>query len=152
MLYSIKDKLNLVNHNMWSGTDYLSNTNNINTFSETITISSSTEFSVNGERSIKAITTSSTNGVQVVQTPPIPAEIGKTYLAELYIYNPNNPTAIRILESGSTLFSTVELPINLNWEKVTISRTIQSSESFALMIFSRLPNTFYIDQVNIIIV
>ena len=147
----IKDKLNLINYNMWSGTDYLLNTNDINTFSETITIDSSTEFSVNGNRSIKTVTTSSTNGIQVVHTPHIPAEIGETYTAELYVYNPNNPIAIRILES-TNVYSTVEVPINSNWEKLTISRTIQSGATVVLMIFSRLPNTFYIDQVTLGIV
>lgn len=48
----VKDKNNLVSHNVWSGTDYKKNTEDLSP--SNVQISSTTEWGINGERSIKS--------------------------------------------------------------------------------------------------
>lgn len=124
--YSIKDKENLFNFNVWSGTDY----NSLHYGSDYITghliiISSDKYHSSNGDYSIKL----SSQETAWFRFPVniSTGHIGKTVNISADIYSPTNIISSHILlYNNDELLKTLvaQIPTNNHFTKITLSTTI----------------------------
>lgn len=136
----VKDKDNLLDSNIWSGTDYLKNTNGFLHHPD-ITIESSTEWSNNGERSLKV------NGNDWVRHTPIDDADG-TYTASLNVYSEYN---IRVVfYNTSSNLAVLNIPPNTT-ETSTISLTCTDTFYLNIFPYPRPTNdvSYYLDNITI---
>ena len=96
IIYSIKDKLNLVSFNAWSGTDYLKNTTNFDN-----SPISSREWCSNGERSLK-LTRQSDDYSDYTTNYYSNLPCG-TYLITFKLYAPNTNGRIAVFTNEETI-------------------------------------------------
>ena len=148
MIRYVKDKNNLVNHNIWSGTDYLKNTSGIVT-SPTITKSSTTEWSSNSERSLKL--EGSVESYAAASLEELTGlEIGAELTATVSVLNNHSSNAqLRFMELEGNEFNSVEIPSSSDVQEISISRTKSTdSATVQLLLVLRNPITVYVDNVR----
>ena len=141
MHYFVKDKSNLLDYNLWSGTDYLKN---ITGFTKHPT--SSTEWSVNGERSLKLTRTSDQyNDYTTEWFQSIPTG---NYLVTLKLYAPNT-------NGQASLFVGANESIHVGYSKsntvqnISISVTDNNIIGMRISVYSSLESV-YLDDLSVI--
>lgn len=140
IIYSIKDKLNLLNYNIWSGTDYLKN---ITGFTKNPT--SSTEWSINGERSLKLTRVAENYNDYITEiTPNLP--VGN-YLLTFKLYAPNTNGQITVFTNAETL--TVGYAKNNNPQTISITIIDNTINMMRISIYVSL-ESIYLDNLSII--
>lgn len=145
ILYSIKDKDNLADHNSWSGTDYLRRTAQFIS-SPTITRESNSTFSSNGDYSLKITSSASTYQSTLLTEANVNA--GETYDATIDILTNTNNVELRCFEDDSH-HNTINISASNNVQTVSISRTMNQNGTFQLFYIIRQPGTVYIDNVRV---
>ena len=136
----VKDKTNLVPHNVWTGTDYLSNTTG---FSNEC-IESSTDWSYNGTRSLKLTRVQESYAYYTTQ---FSVDLPKNdYIFTFRLYSPNTTGQILLLSNEGN--KTLNYNSNANVQLITLSVTNQSIVGVRFVNWS--PNTScYIDEITI---
>ena len=145
---SIKDKSNLINYNIWSGTDYLKNTTGTST-SPTIQLSSSTDWSYNSDRSLKITGTVESYAVTVLGEI-LDIETDAQMTGTIHILNNSSFNAqLRFHEVEGNVYNTVEIPSNPNSQEITVTRTKTSNaKTVQLNLILRNPSSVYVDDVS----
>lgn len=129
----VKDKDNLLTHNQWSCTDYLKNTTGF-THSPYCTIESSTEYSVNGERSLKVNKTEDGNAYARI-------ELNDSFLEKIINITGNVKTI-----SGQVYFQLLEINGGIiNTSQISIPGG--SDDEFSLTLQTGTENTQIILQI-----
>lgn len=138
----VKDKNNLWNHNVWSGTDYTHNTND---FTKNENLTSSTEWSYNGKRSLKLTRrTEEHNGYTTEHYTDLPKG---DYLFTLKIYSPiNTGGSITLFCSEGNV--TAQYPKNEDTQTISISVTDKTVIGFRISLYSSLQSV-WIDDIKI---
>ena len=136
----IKDKNNLISFNAWTGTDYLKNTNEFNNHPL-----SSTEWSINGERSLKLTNTEdnyehySTSYYQTLPTG--------TYIIQMKLYSPVGTGRIGVMLKGED-FQNINYSASDNVQNITI--TVTNKTIIGLRFYKWTVGTsVYIDDLKI---
>lgn len=134
----------MVSFNVWSGSDYLKNVNDIYANMEL----SSTEFwASNGNRSIQI--TSNTTGYQAATLCEITANINETYTGKLDILNPTSDVYLRLIEVESSQYTDVTISSSNVAQESVISKQVTGSGTFRFLLITRSSLTCYIDNVRL---
>lgn len=137
--YSVKDKNNLVDYNVWSGTDYLKN---ITGFTKSPT--SSTDWSSNGERSLKLTRTSDNyNDYTTESYFNLPAG---NYLFECKLYSPNANGRLTLFLGSENV--SIDFYKSSNVQNISFTIDNDSFNGMRVSIYSSLESV-YLDDVNI---
>lgn len=143
-LYGIvKDKDNLLSHDVWSGTDY---SKNVNSFSKRDNLTSSTEWAFNGKRCLKL--TRQTEEFSGYTTEHIINLPTGNYKFTVKVYSPDNNGG------GITLFCSegneiVNYAKSNNVQTISIEVTNKTITGFRISIYSSLKSV-YLDEFKII--
>ena len=138
---SVKDKDNILSHNVWSATDY---NNNINDFTpkSTITASSSSEWVVNGFHSLKIVSEQSSTIWQSIKIYVSDLNKDDEVNFKCKVLNKNDSFCQLTLSenvNGSYSHSeTVNVPISEDTQEISISNYIISQEITNLIISSNM--------------
>ena len=121
--------MNLISHNNWSGTDYLKNMS-ISSIGSNLTAESSTNYSVNGERSYK-LTNSSSGGASVILEKifgDFKEGVILTLSAKFLVKNTRSVLYLQggVEGSGAPNISNVNIPNNSFFESASINITLES--------------------------
>lgn len=145
----VKDKENLLPFNVWSGTEYLKNTNNF-TYTN-LTINSSKEWSSKGEYSLQ-ITASLDSYARVEFINNIPTLKDETYVGSIDIFNNSkNNIALRFVENITGITQDVSIPSSNSMQTISITRTILSdSTDLRFQLIFRNAMTVYVDNILLI--
>lgn len=145
---SIKDKTNLINYNIWSGTDYLKNTTGTYA-SPTIQLSSSTDWSYNSDRSLKITGTTASYAVTTLGEI-LDIEKAAQMTGTIHILNNSSFNAqLRFHEVEENMYNTVEIPSNSKPQEISVTRTKTSnSKTVQLLLILRNPSSVYVDDVS----
>ena len=144
----VKDKNNLLTHNQWAGTDVTHDTTGFAPFNSTI--ESSISYSSNGNRSLK-VTVDNTGYKDVRLYPPSPLSTGITVICSVKILNPNGRVYVRIYENNDQ-FSVVDVPVSMEWQLITVTRTLTSELKQLNVASSSTPNEYYVDDISLVII
>ena len=149
MLISVKDKENLLPFNVWSGTEYLKNTNGFT--ASNLTMDSSKEWSSNGDYSLQ-VTTLINNYARVEFIDNIPALKDETYVGSVDIFNnSNNNIILRFVENTNILVQDIIIPSSNSMQTISITRTIISdSTNLRFQLVFRNAMTIYVDNISLI--
>lgn len=139
----VKENKNLFNFNIFSGSDYFGELNGFDGF-QVKSISSSTEWSEIGERSVKVICDGS-NNYQALTIEGQDVNIGDLISASVTIYNPEGNVFVRLFESSVNSFTTIEVPQSDFPQNIVLDK-IATSKRMQLLIYSRTEQTFYADN------
>ena len=143
ILVFVKDKDNLFDFNVWSGSDYSNDTSGFDKF-QVENISSSDEWSSFGNKSIKV----ECNGLEKYQalvTPKQKINVGDFISGYVTVFNPEGDVIVRLYESSKSKFTDVTVPASRNPSQIRIDRT-SISEEMQLLVISRVEQTFYADN------
>lgn len=128
----VKDNTNIESYNVWSGTDYNENTSNF-TPSLGIQLTSSKEWSVNGESSLKIERTNDTS--YYVDTSRLTdVTVGKTLTYSCVIYSPNIGVNIRLRGKGINMAS-VSVPVSNTPILVSLSAVVPDDYDYMCLRF-----------------
>ena len=116
----VKDKDNLVSHNLWSGGDYLKNTNDIITMRTTLELSTNSSHNNYSIKVIRPVSASGTSGIQI-KPKLTEQDIGKQITISCDINTPNNPVAIQIFSNN---YADLSIPINDDFYTYQVSHEI----------------------------
>ena len=97
----MKDTNNLLDYNVWSGTDYNNNTNGF--INQQLKLTSSNKFCVIGEQSLEICKDGNNNWCSIDITSVIAT--GNTYRFSCEVYSPNSNGVITLRESGGNVVS-----------------------------------------------
>lgn len=139
----IKDEDNMFDSNVWSGSSQKGNCEGFNKFNVK-SISSSDEWAVIGESSIKVVCDGSSN-YQALVTPTQKVNIGDTIEAFVTIYNPESYVIVRLFESDENDFVDIKVPASNNPTTVKINKSAKSNK-MQLLLISRDKQIFYADN------
>lgn len=130
-----------MSHNVWSGTDYAKTITDFIPYTVTSIVSSSNEWSSNGERSLKCECTkdNSYDGVRILNLGDVAATL------KLTLYNPEGSVNVR-LWSPNQRFNQTIVPSSDNPVEVSV----YSNECYYLQLFSQTKQVFYIDNITLI--
>ncbi len=110
-------------------------------------LSSSTEWAINGNRSIKA--TCSITGYSQLILCDISSNTNENYTGQISILNNSNSNVyLRLLELENNQYNDVTISPSGTSQEISISRTITSSSSLRLLVIIRTPVTVYVDNVR----
>ena len=151
MHHFVKDKNNLVSYNVWSCTDYDGSTNEF-TPKNTITATSTTEWSINGTHSLKTTTVNDVvwNAIRI-------------YLYDIHkndevtcnctILNPDceylNFALIENVSGTYTNFIQVSIPPSNTPQNITLTGTVSQDISSLIITYSQSKGTVYIDNIQL---
>lgn len=111
-------------------------------------LSSSTEWAINGNRSIKA--TSSITGYSQLIFCEVSSNTNESYIGQISILNNSNSNVyLRLLELGNDKYNDVTISSNVTSQEISISRTTTSSSTLKLLLIIRVPVTVYVDNVRL---
>lgn len=128
----MKDTNNLENHNIWSATDYILNTNGFMT-GEGMLIKSSNKWCSNGEYSLYMIKISNEN--YFLDTTHLKdVNVGDTINYKVMIYTPNTPVNVRIRGHYENLAS-VRVPPSNKPVEVSLSSIIPEEYDYMCLRF-----------------
>ena len=109
-------------------------------------LTSSTEFSINGEHSLKS--TSNTTGYCAVKLYSGTSIQNEQYTGEISILNKSgNNVYLRLNETDNNLYNDITILSQDNPQTITISRTITNDSTLEFILILRTPTTVYIDNI-----
>ena len=143
----MKDKNNLTTYNVWSGTDYLKNTQNFSN-GNGLKISSSNSFSSNGENSLKIIRDADSGFY--LDMPSLSGVEG-TLTFKCYIYSPESDITITFRTNNGEVSRTV-FPSSNIFEEIILSCIIPDDYTYIFVrLLPRSKSISFIDNVKLII-
>ena len=111
-------------------------------------VSSSTEWAINGNRSIKV--TSSITGYSHCILCKVSSNTNENYTGQISILNNSNSNVyLRLLEFENNQFNDVTISPSETSKEISISRTINSSSTLELLVIIRVPITVYVDNIRL---
>lgn len=113
------------------------------------TIESSSEYSSNGDRSLK-VTLNGTGYKDVRLYPPSTLSTDTIIIFSVKILNPNGGVYVRIFEDNEH-FSSVNVPVSMEWQLITVTRTLTGELKQLNVASSSTPNEYYIDDISLMI-
>lgn len=131
-----------MDHNIWCGTDYLKNITGFTPYNATSIVSSSKEWSINGERSLKCESTSETNnfdGMRVLYLGNVAATL------KLTLYNPQGSVYVRLWSQNNTYKNVIVPPSN-----IPVDVSLYSNDCYVLQLFVTSKQIFYVDNLTLI--
>ena len=131
---------------MWSGTDYMHKTNGLLVSTE-LTVTSSSEWSSNGDRSIKVC--SNYTGYTHVVLVNLACEIGMVNGSIDILNNSQTNVYLRLIEMETGQYNDVFISPNESMQHISISRQLTSSQTIRLSLIVRTPTTIYLDNVSL---
>lgn len=143
--YSIKDKVNLASHYVWSGGDY-------DTISEELIHSSNVQYKrsmgyhINGDYSLQVNFDGS--AWSWINLWSMDNDVGETYHIRLKISNDSQPVTVRLIELPSHFVDAV-VSVNNLVQTVDLSLTTNSVSTVKLQINTSNASTVYVDDVSI---
>ena len=145
----VKDKLNLLSYNSWSGGDYLKKTEGFMVMNGAVTLS---DEHYNGNYSFYLLRNVSSNNncsLRFLYNYKFAQEYdGRTVLFRAKIYTPNNYARIQIYNGSQ--YIEAQLPQNDKFEEITITTTIDYQKSYQFSINIHQNIDAYIDDVELI--
>ena len=144
----MKDTTNLLDYNVWAGTDYLNNTSgfNKNTMNK---IEVSNTFSSIGENSLKVISTDNTSkNVRIVEIEG--CQSGETYTIILDIINKTSSSAkLRLYQNEGPYYQEVSIPISDNLQTITLSLSMTRNSNLRAMVLLSESCYVYLDNIQL---
>lgn len=128
-MLSVKDTENILDYNIWSGGDYLKNTNGFTIANGSL--ARTTNYSSNGESSIYLLRLQGNSYVSF-SVPLSDSDIGKTITFKVDVYSPNDSAQLQISHNSQYESSTCNS--NSEFQTITLSRTIVNSDSLYCII------------------
>lgn len=83
--------------------------------------------------------------------PPSTLSAGITVSYSVKILNPNGKVYVRIYENNDQS-SVVNVPVSMEWQLITVTRTLTSELKQLNVASSSTPNEYYIDDISLIII
>ena len=142
----VKDKINLLNYNLWSCGDYLKNTNGHASINEGLSVEISSDYKLNGEYSFKYA--SSLNQYQGVSFPimTLPDNTSKATLSLTVLNLTGGNMEIRLIENGN---KTITVPPSETSQEITIEKDVTTTSIQITFIFRSANITAYIDNMRL---
>lgn len=152
-MLSVKDKSNLLLHNIWCGGDYNNSTLGFDKSSTYSIREYSKDYCVIGEGSIKITSNTSGQGAGVKVTIPITSdEIGKTITISCKVLSLTGDVNLQLYNSDNTWLDISTLTTLNEFTIVTLSKVIpEGTEGLYMKISSASNPIFYIDNVSAVI-
>ena len=147
ILKFVKDKNNLLIHNLWTCGDYLKNTMGIRGFNEGLTIDLSNDYKSNGEYSFKY--TTSLNQYQGVAFEPttLPVNTNKVTVTLTVLNLTGGNMEVRLTENGAN--KTITVPQSETSQEITIEKDVTTTSIQITFIFRSANITAHIDNMRL---
>ena len=150
---SVKDKANILNHNNWSGGEYL-NQSYLN-YASSVSVEVSNEWCTNGHKSFKATTTTpnNVNSGYFYTTIDVNSETNYTFTVDLK--NNGETSTVRLFaRQGNTtstqqLFGSVSCPAG-EITPITITGTIPKDYNRLILMFPCVNGIVFIDNLQLL--
>lgn len=144
----VKENQNTLDYNIWSGTEYKNNLEDIYYIPNTVKANPSTVWSSIGEQSLHLKST--TESYQLVLLKQIVLSSGTTVTAECDILHPKGGTIqLRIIQSNSS-YNDVDIPVNNSPIHVSVSKLITESKTINIALILRDDDDeAYVDNVRL---
>lgn len=138
-----------MSHNVWSGTDYKKNTGDLSP--SNVQISSTTEWAINGERSIKSEGQVERYSQVLLHDSSTSINTNETVTGKLTILNNTGKTVqLRLNQKDNTAkYNDVNIPSNVNPQEVIISRTFTDTSKVEFLLIIRNQVTVYVDNISL---
>lgn len=138
-----------MSHNVWSGTDYKKNTEDLSP--SNVQISSTTEWGINGERSIKSEGQVERYSQVLLHDSSTSINTNETVTGKLTILNNTGKTVqLRLNQKDNTdQYNDVNIPSNVNPQEVIISRTFTDTSKVEFLLIIRNQVTVYVDNISL---
>ena len=138
-----------MSHNVWSGTDYKKNTEDLSP--SNVQISSTTEWGINGERSIKSEGQVERYSQVLLYYSSTSINTNETVTGKLTILNNTGKTVqLRLNQKDNTgQYNDVNIPSNVNPQEVIISRTFTDTSKVEFLLIIRNQVTVYVDNISL---
>ena len=131
----MKENQNTLDYNIWSGTEYKNNLEDIYYIPNTVKANPSTVWSSIGEQSLHLTTT--TDGYQAVTIKQLTSTINKTMTIECDILHQKGGTCqLRIRQSDDTL-TDVNIPVNTDTQHISLSKQITADGTVQVILILR---------------
>ena len=143
----VKDKNNLLIHNLWTCGDHLKNTMGIRGFNEGLTIDLSNDYKINGEYCFKY--TASLNQYQGVAFEPttLPVNTNKVTVTLTVLNLTGGNMEVRLTENGAN--KTITVPQSETSQEITIEKDVTTTSIQITFIFRSANITAYIDNMRL---
>lgn len=139
----VKEEDNLLDWNLWSGSDFNGNIKGFDKF-QVKSIESTEDWAEVGNKSIKVVCDGKKN-YQALTLEGCDVSIGDLINASVTVYNPNGDVIVRLYEYSSKSFNNVTVVKSDAPTRVTISK-IAKSNRMQLLIYARDQQIFYADN------
>lgn len=138
-----------MSHNVWSGTDYKKNTDELSP--SNVQISSTTEWAINGERSIKSEGQVERYSQVLLYYSSTSINTNETVTGKLTILNNTGKTVQLRLNQTDNIgqYTDVNISSNVNPQEVIISRTFTDTSKVEFMLIIRNQVTVYVDNIHL---
>lgn len=138
----VKDKNNLFDFNVWTGTDYLNDTSGFRTF-QLGDFYSSDEWSGIGDKSIKIIS----EGIHdsILLTPEQEVNVDDYIVGYVTIYNHVGDVHVRLHEPSINNYEEIIIPPSDTPTRVKITKKAESKK-IQMLIISKVKQKFYLDN------
>lgn len=144
----MKDTNNLLDYNVWSGTDYTENTSGIN--KNTISrIESTNQYAKIGEHSLKIINEDTTGSSKSVRPFTIPCSANTNYTLSLDILNKSIYTVTVRLYYSETNYTQIVVNPSYNMQTVNLSHTVPHDGNLICMIILNRQFTIFVDNMEL---
>ena len=143
----VKDKNNLLIHNLWTCGDHLKNTMGIRGFNEGLTIDLSNDYKINGEYCFKY--TASLNQYQGVAFEPttLPVNTNKVTVTLTVLNLTGGNMEVRLTENGAN--KTITVPQSETSQEITIEKDVTTTSIQITFIFRSANITAHIDNMSL---
>lgn len=138
-----------MSHNVWSGTDYKKNTDELSP--SNVQISSTTEWAINGERSIKSEGQLERYTQVLLYYSSTTINTNETVTGKLTILNNTGKTVQLRLNQTDNIgqYTDVDISSNVNPQEVIISRTFTDTSKVEFILIIRNQVTVYVDNIHL---
>ena len=138
-----------MSHNVWSGTDYKKNTGDLSP--SNVQISSTTEWAINGERSIKSEGQVERYSQVLLHYSSTSINTNETVTGKLTILNNTGKMVQLRLNQKDNInqYNDVNIPSNVNPQEVIISRTFTDTSKVEFLLIIRNQVTVYVDNISL---
>ena len=144
----MKDTNNLVDYNIWSGTEY---TKTATIVQKTVTTISSNQFSAMGEDSYKI--TNNNDGYNYVDFMKYYAEVNETLTYKATVFT-DTPVILSIVEvkDAVTYAHNVEVPVCKTFKEISLTAEINNIVDFVYIrvAFFNNQGTCYVDNISLV--
>ena len=138
----VKDNNNLLDYNVWSGTDYQDNIGTIAGHKTLVT--SSNDYSTNGEKSFKITFTG--NSFEYINFQTITGIVNKTYTGHIKVLNIGGPCTFRLINRDTNQHVDVTIPSSNNSQVLTNNIKLNDNGLLLLQINSTQNTVIYVDD------